>query len=574
MNAPLNRFTVGDSSIDLVVADFLEVIERSESPARQTYFDRHSQFAIDLKCYLHATVQVGMVAGAALSETRQYRQATLQPSSEPGRSGSILERIATKIAMMMRWRCLLAVISLSILSTLLIALSGSVALAEEGFSEPEAEDFAYPLPWLKTGPVKERMKFASHRNGMLKSGWEGEPAKALAAAKLDYEAARKLCPNDPHLDYAYGLVLWKHDRRDEAIKQFDAAAHLSEKVPPFLPAAQAGAWGRLLNQQREAGWKQLAIVATVLSKSKGGYPTSVQKADSALFLGRAIQFLSGPGSSLETADADKRQAAEVVALIPEDLRSEFTRGREQIDKRHADLMAMANRPADEIVAEFPQKKAAFQRQRDEYQAEIARLNEQLDEQLKAQKEWLTQQQQQQLDQREKTLPRISAAIKAASRVVDENRFPRKYTEKEETFVREKGDSSDKKKMVSVEVPEPSEKREARLGRLAEAQKNGEELVQKRKAMLAEVQQLKAEKVQTNRSFVEGLTEVRTARSKQFRNQRELTAKVKQFEQDFQSPKTLKARVGQIAPYVPWDPDVEREALITLYRITFPASSSP
>lgn len=480
--------------------------------------------------------------------------------------------------MMTQSRHLLVVVSLSVLSSLFLASSGVVVLADEDFSEPEAEDFAYPLPWLKTGPVKERMKFAFHRNGMLKSGWEGEPTKAQAAAKLDFEAARKLCPNDPRVEYAYGLVLWKHDRRDEAIKQFDTAAHLNEKVPPFLPAAQAGAWGRLLNQQREAGWKQLAVVATVLSKTKGDYPTGVQKEDSALFLGRAVEFLTGPGSTEQTAQADKRQADAVVALIPADLRDEFVRGRQQIDKRHADLKALADRPTDEIVAEFQQKKSELQQQLDEYKAEIFRLKDQIDEQSKTQKKWLAEQQKQ-IGQRESALPQIQAQINAASRDYAANRVPGRYTEIQTVRVKVKDEDAKsgyryETERREVEVPEPAGVRLARLDRLGTAQKAGEELLRQGNAIRAEVQQLKAEKVQSNRSFVRGLTEVRTARSKQFRNQRELTAKVKQFEQDFQSPETLKARVSTIAPYVPWDPDVEREALVASYRITLPASSSP
>ncbi len=465
-----------------------------------------------------------------------------------------------------------------LISVMLLQFVGGMASAEDEFSEPDAEDFAYPLPWLKTGPVKERMKFASHRNGMLKSGWEGEPAKGLAAAKLDYEAARKLCPNDPRLDYAYGLVLWKHDRRDEAIKQFDAAAHLSEKVSPFLPAAQAGAWGRLLNQQREAGWKQLAAIATALSKSKGDYPTGVQKADSALFLGRAVEFLCGPGRTEQSADADQRQADAVTVLIPADLRDEFARGRHQIDKRHADLKALADRPADEIVAEFQQKKSELQQQLDEYKAEISRLKDQIDEQSKTQKKWLAEQQKQ-VGQRESVLPRIQAQINAASQDYAANRVPGRYTEIQTVRVKVKDEKAKsgyryETERREVEVPEPAGVRLARLDRLGTAQKTGEELVRQGNAIRAEVQQLKTEKVQSNRNFVRGLTEVRTARSKQFRNQRELTAKVKQFEQDYHSPETLKARVSTIAPYVPWDPDVEREALIASYRITLPASSAP
>ena len=125
-----------------------------------------------------------------------------------------------------------------------------------------------------------------------------------------------------------------------------------------------------------------------------------------------------------------------------------------------------------------------------------------------------------------------------------------------------------------EVSEPAEDRRIRLKRLAEAQKTGEALVRQRDTLRVEVEQLKTEKLQSNRSFVKERNAARTERGKQLRSHRELAAQVKRFEQDYESPETLKTQVGQIAPYVPWDPDVEREALLASYRINLPASSAP
>lgn len=461
-------------------------------------------------------------------------------------------------------------------SMMLLSVAERLVIAEDDFSEPEAEDFAYPVTWLKTGAVKDRMKFAFHRNTMLKAGWEGEPKNALAKARGEFEAARKLCKDDPRVEYAYGLVLWKHNQRDDAIKQFDAAARLNEKGPAFLPAAQAAAWCRLLSGQRESCWKQIAVVATVLSKSQGTYPTIQQKEDSALFLGRGVEFLLGPGSTDETATDDKRRATEISELIPASLVAEFRRGREQIDMRHADLIAMASRPAAEVEGEFQKRIQELTTRRDDLQGEIKKLIEEMDTRARGQKLWLKEQQPQ-IAQREQAIPQLQFALAQAARSVNFYSVPQKHYEVilvEEKTRDEKGKTQKDYKKKTVERPETPVERNIRLQNLAAARSTSLEFQQNYSMLVTQLKQLKDDRAARTKTYASEMTELRKYRTQKYSARRELDLQLKRVQRDYESPETLKEKVGQIASYVPWDPDTECDGLLASYRLTSSATSMP
>jgi hypothetical protein len=452
---------------------------------------------------------------------------------------------------------------------IVVCLSTPVVAADDDFSEPEAEDFAYPLPWLKSGPAKDRMNFASHRNQMLKSGWEADPGKALAAARQEYEASRKLCATDPRLDYAYGLILWKHGRHDDAIRQFDTASRLNQKDPPFLPAAQAGAWARLLCDQREPGWERILLVANALATSKGDFPTDVQKQDSALFLGRAAEFLSGPGTTDATATLDRQRADEVASRIPAALQDEFQEGRRQIDKRLEELKELANRPDAEIQDEFRKRQEEVDSKIDAGKATIAQIADSLDVTTKSHRKW-TQEQQKKIGLGEQKAANLRSNIAIANRQYQSNLYPEKHYEIREVtkeYEDEKGRTRTEKVNRRVERPETIGEQRAREQRRDAALASGQKLIAELENVTGNIQELKTERAITNKDYVSSLVDLRKSRTMQFRRQRELQTVHRQIEKDFQSLQTLRSQVGVIAPYVPWDPEVEKDALLQSYRIS-------
>jgi hypothetical protein len=456
----------------------------------------------------------------------------------------------------------------------ILVLGCGLCIADD-FAEPEPEDFAYPVPWLKSGPAKERMYYSSSRNRLFKLGWEGSPSQAVNAARTEYEAARKRCSDDPRLDYAFGLALWRNDRRPEAIQQFDMAARLSGDKPPFLPAAQAAAWSRMLEGQRDPGLKQIVQIAKVLNKSKGDFPTPTQKVDSALFLGRAVGFLTGPGSSNETAESDKPLLNEVESLIPVELVPRFISGRAQIAERHAELLALAARPAVEVNAEYLQKKIGIEQQMTASRAEAKRLVEENDTDGKTHRQ-VMKESTVKINQVKQDLMQIQMGLQMAAAAVLKYSQPEKHYDVQRVETKEKDDDGKTRYRTEkelVERPENSSERNARLANLTSAQALGNQLLQRRETSATELNRLQMLLYKSNSDHQKAVAAFRTDRSLQMRLQRELAMKSKQVEQDYIAPAELKSRVGTIAPYVPWDVNVEREGLLASYKITLPEATT-
>ena len=83
------------------------------------------------------------------------------------------------------------------------------------------QNFDYPVTWSVADTARAKMIFASHRNRLLKGTAHLHPsALSLDLFRKDYATAQAQFPDDPRLDYAFGLVLWKHQQPAEAIEMF------------------------------------------------------------------------------------------------------------------------------------------------------------------------------------------------------------------------------------------------------------------------------------------------------------------------------------------------------------------
>ena len=247
------------------------------------------------------------------------------------------------------------------------------------YDESGAEDFACPVPWLRDSKMADRVKYLNGLQNLLKSGWEEKPA-ALESAREHFETAKKICPDDPRLGYAWGLVLWKAGEHDEARKEWEAATRSGPQ--PFLPALCVLAWARLIDRDEAGGFASIERAADAVASAAGDYPTAAQRSHATLFLGRAIGFLKGPGKSPELIDQVLATEQRLLDRLPDELRQTFQHGQEQAAKRFEEFQKLAERPEAELVAELHR-----QRQR-------------LADDLKAMRQELKQ-----LDDRRKNIPR-------------------------------------------------------------------------------------------------------------------------------------------------------------------------
>ena len=231
------------------------------------------------------------------------------------------------------------------------------------------QDFDYPVTWFAAETSKPRMLYNSHRNRLLNAISHKQPsATSLNQLRKDYAAAREQFADDPRLNYAFGLALWHHGERSEALEVFQSAARLEQT--PFLPAALAVGWGRLLNGEEQRGLNQLSHVAKLLKTSSGPYPTQTQKEHAALSLGRAFGFLNGPGRTSELAETAELTARNIRERLPAELRLVFEEGFDQVGQRESDLLQFASLPENALATEHRQ-------QSDELQTKIDALREEM-----------------------------------------------------------------------------------------------------------------------------------------------------------------------------------------------------
>ena len=261
------------------------------------------------------------------------------------------------------------------------------------------QDFAYPATWSAPETSKPRMLYNSHRNSLLNAIARPKPsALSLTQLRKDYTTACEQFHDDPRLEYGFGLALWHHGERSEALDVFQTAARL--EGTPFLPAALAVGWGRLLNGEERRGLNQLSHVAKLIGSSsdttsnelaplapalrgeglgvrgssigtKPVYPTEPQREYAALCLGRAFGFLTGPGRTSELGEAADLTARNVRDHLPANLLSEFEAGFSQVGQRQSDLLQFASLPENALATEHRQ-------QSDELQTRIDTLREEME----------------------------------------------------------------------------------------------------------------------------------------------------------------------------------------------------
>ena len=460
-------------------------------------------------------------------------------------------------------------------------LAGPLARSDEGFSTVDPTDFSYPVEWLKTGPARERMQYGHLRNRMLKTGFENVTANGLKCAQEDYEAARKLCAQDPRLDYGLGLILWTHGRKDAAVDQFEAAARLKGSMP-FVPAIQAAAWSSLVTGQDERGLKLLTTLATVISKPDSDHLGTSQRHDAALVLGRAFGYLEGPGRSDQHDPETQQAAAGAFAALPADLKKDFELGKAQVAVRQAEMKALAAQPADQLKAELAAARSQLQ---DELKArnqfyrntshEIAKTQA---ERRKAQAESAAKLntiacQMENVQYRAALVGRVAANLSVPQTHVGIMDVGPTYATSYTTSSRSDKDSDERRSPITKTHvpmyqtylrPENSCEQTARLNLFRQSLSQLQQIEMQVTKLRTDAQDIQAKRkalIEQNAQAAQVLKdELKDTR----RSKLELSQQLQKLEESERSLIALKANADSLLAYVPWDVELNRVALTKSY----------
>ncbi len=442
----------------------------------------------------------------------------------------------------------------------------------EDYDESGADDFACPVPWLRDSRMAERVKYLNGLQGLLRSGWEEKPS-ALEAAREQFETAKKLCPDDPRLGYAWGLALWKGGEHDEARKEWEAATRTGPQ--PFLPALSVLAWARLIDRDDAGGFASIERAADAVASANGDYPTASQRSHAALFLGRAIGFLKGPGKSTELIDQVLATEQKLLDRLPDELRKTFQHGQEQAAKRYEAFQKLVERPEAELIAE------------------LRREQQRLADELKGVRQELKQ-----LDDRRKLIPR--EAKKRVTALADEAAALEEKIEQYSTgiqqgqvqanalsqprqifagyrtifvpvpvTVKENGKDVTRYQTVPQQIPqyrnETPQEVQARTKDRDEVAAKLKDRSKELKEFEDRLEAIPDEKNEVTKTLRLERQEKSRAAALARHKIAELMAQERELLKDFTTPTELRTRMTSLAPYVPWTPESDREGLVASYR---------
>jgi hypothetical protein len=168
---------------------------------------------------------------------------------------------------------------------------------------------------------------------LLELGFERGP-KQLEAARRHLDQARRLAPDDPRVDYAWGLVLLDNAQHKQASAHFDAA--VKSRGQPHWPAWQALIWACVVEKQFDKALELAESYARLVAR--GGAEQLAERQQAARWLGRLLAALrktapSGRKLADQVVDAGQRLAE----ILGQDLRESFELGESMVEELHAAL---------------------------------------------------------------------------------------------------------------------------------------------------------------------------------------------------------------------------------------------
>jgi len=125
-------------------------------------------------------------------------------------------------------------------------------------------------------------------------------------------------------DYAYALVLLRHNHFDEAMKVLDGLREESE--PAFALAWQASIWNHLTRRQYEAGYGQLVEFAKLTADTDQHWFQLGDAEANAHWMGKLVEGLGYEFTSGTQADTLHEARAEVETALSGPLKKEFLAG--------------------------------------------------------------------------------------------------------------------------------------------------------------------------------------------------------------------------------------------------------
>jgi hypothetical protein len=167
---------------------------------------------------------------------------------------------------------------------------------------------------------------------LLESSGKSTPA-SLDAARAHFQTLQRARPNDPRIDYAYGLALVHQHRFREALPLLSKYVKTRADDPS---AQRVKMWAEIQDRR----YSQALASAVDLSQTiAGGLAPEEELQASARFLGTVFGYLELARSGVVDAKLRTRARSQVVAALGETYISFFDQGRNTVAQRLSELKA-------------------------------------------------------------------------------------------------------------------------------------------------------------------------------------------------------------------------------------------
>lgn len=186
----------------------------------------------------------------------------------------------------------------------------------------------------------------------------GDREQALAAAERAYRAAREICDRDPRADYAYGLILFRHFKYDEAQQRFIAAARSGDY--PYFPAWQALIWLQVLRKDQAHAAMEVARYAKTVESSTDVRLTASSRVHAANWIGTMVGYLEGPGTTPKIRETVELLDGQLEKIFTDRRLERYLIAKSDLLDRHSELSeeavdsdaqrVEANRVKQELIA--------------------------------------------------------------------------------------------------------------------------------------------------------------------------------------------------------------------------------
>lgn len=448
----------------------------------------------------------------------------------------------------------------AMISQLVVAPAGNESSEEKSTTAAfatyaEIDALHAPVAWFEKAGDGDRVKYTGELRALLSKGLEDGPA-GLDTARKRFDAAKKICADDPRLAYAFAIALWKHGQQKEALDHMQQAS--KQTKPRYYPALVALAWMHLSRNDQAKGLPALRDLLAELARPVEGWPGENALTHVATRLGRIVGFFRVSELPEPLATDYEKLDTEITSRLSESLREAYTQGRTAVAADMQLIRFHAARPAEEL--EKDAREAL-----DLYQTEFAELSDSLQELQKEIDELDTGlevagKNQSTADRRARLV--LSQYQKSVSAVRELSK-PRTYRESmlvPVTRTDSSGRATTRYETRTISRPENSAERANRLAALEAEQTIRQNLQLQLTDAQKSAKDFKDENVDSKVEDRPTL-QLKQAEAEVLKRRRADTeARIKLLRETPPTPAALTARAKQLATFVPFDPLREKQNL--------------